>query len=124
LRQRLRQTLAIPGELCSQDVGKIQYVRSKISHHSFGRSLQTTSSQCPQSLKEEKISRVPYTSAVGSLMYAMVCTRPDLAYIVSILNQFIKSRKVTLGSSEVGTTISTRDCETRFGVSEIENRKA
>ena len=33
-------TLAIPGELCSQDVGKIQYDISKTSHHSFGRSLQ------------------------------------------------------------------------------------
>ncbi|KAK9939286.1 hypothetical protein M0R45_015986 [Rubus argutus] len=26
----------------------------------------------------EHMSRVPYASAVGSLMYAMVCTRPDI----------------------------------------------
>ena len=39
-RQRLRQTLAIPGELCFQRVGEIQHSRKKISHHSFGRSLQ------------------------------------------------------------------------------------
>jgi len=25
------------------------------------------------------MSEVPYTSAVGSLMYAMVCRRPDIA---------------------------------------------
>jgi hypothetical protein len=25
------------------------------------------------------MSRVPYASAVGNLIYAMVCTRPDIA---------------------------------------------
>jgi len=39
-RQRLMQNLAIPGELCSQDVGEVQYSKSKTSHHLFGRSLQ------------------------------------------------------------------------------------
>ncbi len=29
----------------------------------------------------------PYQQAVGSLMYAMLCTRPDLAYPISVLNQ-------------------------------------
>jgi ATP-binding cassette subfamily B (MDR/TAP) protein 1 len=28
----------------------------------------------------------PYQQAVGSLMYAMLCTRPDLAYPISVLN--------------------------------------
>ena len=27
----------------------------------------------------------PYASIVGSLMYAQVCTRPDIAYIVGML---------------------------------------
>jgi len=36
----------------------------------------------------------------------------------------IKSRKATLGSSKVGTTISVRDWETRVGVLEIENGEA
>ncbi len=29
----------------------------------------------------------PYQQAVGSLMYAMLCTRPDLAYPISVLSQ-------------------------------------
>jgi hypothetical protein len=29
----------------------------------------------------------PYQQAVGSLMYAMLCTRPDLAYLISVLSQ-------------------------------------
>uniref|UniRef100_A0A2N9G9Z0 Reverse transcriptase Ty1/copia-type domain-containing protein n=1 Tax=Fagus sylvatica TaxID=28930 RepID=A0A2N9G9Z0_FAGSY len=38
------------------------------------------------------MTRVPYASAVGCLMYAMVCTRPDLAHAVSII-----SRRSTTG---------------------------
>ena len=40
--------------------------------------------QCPKNEKEiEDVSKVPYASAVGCFMYAMVCTRPDLAHAVS-----------------------------------------
>ncbi|CAA0825269.1 Uncharacterized mitochondrial protein AtMg00810 [Striga hermonthica] len=39
--------------------------------------------QCPKSDKEtQDMVEVPYASAVGCLMYAMVCTRPDLAHAV------------------------------------------
>ncbi|CAA0832918.1 Uncharacterized mitochondrial protein AtMg00810 [Striga hermonthica] len=39
--------------------------------------------QCPKSDKEtQDMVEIPYASAVGCLMYAMVCTRPDLAHVV------------------------------------------
>ena len=40
---------------------------------------------------EEKryMSRVPYACAIGSLMYAMVCTHPDIAYAVSVVSRFM-----------------------------------
>ena len=46
--------------------------------------------QCPKTQEEEEdMSRVPYASAVGSLMYAMVCTRPDIAHAVGVLSKFM-----------------------------------
>jgi len=37
------------------------------------------------------MSRVSYASAVRSHMYAMVCTRLDLTYAVSTINQFMSN---------------------------------
>eukprot|EP00253_Pinus_taeda_P026115 PITA_26115 len=46
--------------------------------------------QCPKTQEEEEdMSRVPYASAVGSLMYAMVCTRPDIAHAVGVFSRFM-----------------------------------
>src|SRR3954463_251336 len=45
--------------------------------------------QCPATEKErEEMSSQPYASAIGSTMYAMLCTRPDVALAVSLTNHF------------------------------------
>ncbi len=36
----------------------------------------------------EKMSSVPYASAVGSLMYAMLCTRPDIKLAISLVGRY------------------------------------
>lgn len=38
-----------------------------------------------------KIESIPYASAVGSIMYTMVCCRPDLAYAMSVINKFMSN---------------------------------
>ena len=35
------------------------------------------------------MSKVPYSSAVGSLMYAMVCTRPNIAHAVGVVSRYM-----------------------------------
>ena len=35
------------------------------------------------------MAEVPYASVVGCLMYAMVCTRPDLAHAVSQVSKYM-----------------------------------
>ena len=34
---------------------------------------------------------VPYSSTIGSLMYAMVCTRPDIAHVVGVVRRYMKN---------------------------------
>ncbi|XP_057550530.1 secreted RxLR effector protein 161-like [Amaranthus tricolor] len=47
---------------------------------------------CPQTkAKEEQMVRIPYTSAVGSVMYAMVCSRPDIAHAVSLVSRYMSN---------------------------------
>ena len=42
---------------------------------------------------EEKnyISRVPYANVVGSLMYAMVSTRPNISHEIDVINRYIEN---------------------------------
>ena len=49
-----------------------------------------SASQCPKTEEEhELMSKVPYSNAVGSLMYAMVCTRPDISHEVGIVSRYM-----------------------------------
>ncbi|GAA0173320.1 hypothetical protein LIER_41501 [Lithospermum erythrorhizon] len=37
------------------------------------------------------MDKVPYASVVGSLMYAMVCTRPDIAHAVGVVSRYMSN---------------------------------
>jgi hypothetical protein len=48
-----------------------------------------SSSQSPSTPAEvERMKAIPYASAIGSIMYAMICTRPDVAYALSITSRY------------------------------------
>ena len=32
---------------------------------------------------------IPYSSVVGSLMYAQVCTRPDIAFVIGLFGKYL-----------------------------------
>ncbi|KAK1697754.1 hypothetical protein QYE76_014451, partial [Lolium multiflorum] len=38
--------------------------------------------------ERERMSQIPYASAVGSIMYDMLCTRPDIAHAVSLTSRY------------------------------------
>ena len=45
---------------------------------------------CPQFEEDiERMSNVPYSSVVGSLIFAMVCTRLDLSHAVSVVSRYM-----------------------------------
>ncbi|KAF2294811.1 hypothetical protein GH714_019977 [Hevea brasiliensis] len=39
----------------------------------------------------EHMSSVPYLSPVGSIMYAMICNRPDISHTVSVVSRYMES---------------------------------
>ncbi|KAK8518050.1 hypothetical protein V6N12_033042 [Hibiscus sabdariffa] len=44
---------------------------------------------CPSTPQErERMSQIPYASAIGSIMYVMICTRPDLSYALSMTSRY------------------------------------
>ena len=52
--------------------------------------LKLSKEMCPKKQEEEdKMSKVPYASIVGSLMYAMVCTRPDIAHAMGVVSRYM-----------------------------------
>ena len=49
-----------------------------------------SSSMCPSNEVERKeMSRVPYASVVGSLMFIMICKRPDIAQAVRAVSRYM-----------------------------------
>jgi reverse transcriptase-like protein len=42
----------------------------------------------------DDMKNIPYASVVGSLMYAMVCTRPDLAHAVSVVSRYLSNPRM------------------------------
>ncbi|GJZ97608.1 gag-pol polyprotein [Tanacetum coccineum] len=56
----------------------------------FATNIKLSSKMSPSSEKERmEMSRVPYASAVESLMFAMICTRPDIAHAVGVVSRYI-----------------------------------
>ena len=55
----------------------------------FRYGINLSQDQCPMTAeKKEYMKTVPYASAIGSLMYVMLCTRPDIFYSVGIVSRY------------------------------------
>ena len=48
--------------------------------------------------EHEYMTRVPYVSAVGNLMYAIVCTRSDLSQTISMISRYMQDRGYERGN--------------------------
>ena len=54
---------------------------SSSSKASIVKSDRFSKYQCPQNdIKRDHVKAVPYSSVMGSLVYAQVCTCPDIAF--------------------------------------------
>ena len=57
--------------------------------------LKLPKEMCPKTQEEEdKMSKVPYALAVGSLMYGMVCTRSDIAHAMGVFSRYMSHPQI------------------------------
>ena len=55
----------------------------------IGSEITLSKKDCVTTLeKREHMSRVPYASKVGSIMYAIICTRVDVAYSLGVVSRY------------------------------------
>ena len=65
---------------------------AKLVNMHLGGHFKLNKRSCP-SIEEEnkKMDTIPYSSAVGSLVYAMVCTRPNIAHEIGVVSRFMEN---------------------------------
>lgn len=79
-----------------------EYVHKVLAHFNMqkGKSLSTplpaylklSKDDCPKSDEEKAVmAKILYALACGSLMYTMVATRPDIAYVVGAVNHYMSN---------------------------------
>ncbi|KAL5781877.1 hypothetical protein ACOSP7_006906 [Xanthoceras sorbifolium] len=87
------------GTLLLSQAGYIKKVLSRFNMQDakpvstpLGVHFRLSKEQSPKTEKERTyMAKVPYASAIGSLMYAMVCTRPDIAQAVGAVSRYMNN---------------------------------
>ena len=68
---------------------KFSIDRSKRDYLPMSQGIHLSKKISPKTSKERnRMSSIPYASAIRSIMYAMLCTRPDVAYALGIVSRF------------------------------------
>ena len=56
----------------------------------LGNQFKLSNRDSPKDDSERALmENIPYASAIGSIMYAMICTRPDIAHAVGVVSRFM-----------------------------------
>jgi hypothetical protein len=80
------------GEYTEKVLERFRMQNEKLVSTPLAIHFKLTKEMCPKTQEEiEYMSRVPYSSAVGSLMYAMVFTRPDIAHAVGVVSRYMNN---------------------------------
>ena len=58
----------------------------------FSSHFKLSKEMCPKTQEDmDYLSKVPYASVIGSLMYSMVCIRPDIAHAVGVVSRYMNN---------------------------------
>ncbi|KAM0986325.1 hypothetical protein ACFX2C_013510 [Malus domestica] len=89
-RDRSRKLIGLSQSMYIDKVlSRFQMEQSKKGLLPIRHGIHLSKSMGPKTPEEiRQMSAIPYASTIGSLMYAMICTRPDIAYAVSITSRY------------------------------------
>ena len=98
LGMRIRRDTNSRTLLLSQDkyiskvLSRFNMQNAKVVSTPLGVHFRLPKEQSPKTEEERAyMAKVPYASAIGSLMYVMVCTRPDIAQAVGAVSRYMNN---------------------------------
>ncbi|RVW83922.1 Retrovirus-related Pol polyprotein from transposon TNT 1-94 [Vitis vinifera] len=91
IRNKTNGTLKLSqSEYVKKVVSRFNMNEAKPVSTPLGSHFKLSKEQSPKTEEEmNHMSKVSYASTIGSLMYAMVCTRPDIAHAVGVVSRFM-----------------------------------
>ncbi|KAM6600577.1 hypothetical protein CsatA_020186 [Cannabis sativa] len=91
LRDRKAKTLKLSqSEYIHKVLSNFGFSDAKPVSTPIAQHFKLSSNLSPLNEQEAKeMENIPYTNLVGSIMYIMVCTRPDLSHAVSIVSRYM-----------------------------------
>ena len=90
LRDRKNKRIALSqASYIDKILARFSMQNSKKGLLPFRHGIQLSQEHCPKTPSEiDYMKRVPYASAVGSLMYAMLCTYPNICYAIGMVSRY------------------------------------
>jgi hypothetical protein len=90
-RKNRKLTLSL-GEYIEKVLERFRMQNEKLVSTPLAIHFKLTKEMCPKTQEEiEYMSRVSYSSTVDSLMYAMVCTRENIAHAVGVVSMYMNN---------------------------------
>ncbi|KAL0463039.1 UNVERIFIED_CONTAM: Retrovirus-related Pol polyprotein from transposon TNT 1-94 [Sesamum latifolium] len=89
-RDRSRRMLGLTqSSYIKKDLKRFNMEHSKRGLLPMRHGIKLSKKQSPKTdEKLKRMSNIPYASAVGSIQYAVQCTRPDVAYALSVTSRY------------------------------------
>ncbi|KAG8490844.1 hypothetical protein CXB51_014047 [Gossypium anomalum] len=89
-RDRSRRLLGLSqGTYIDKVLERFNMEESKRGFLPMRHGISLSKEMCPSTSQErERMSKIPYASAIGSIMYAMLCTRSDVSYALSMTSRY------------------------------------
>jgi hypothetical protein len=80
------------GEYIEKVLERFRMHNAKLISTPLANHFKLTKEMCPKTQEDiQYMYRVPYSSTIGSLMYAMVGTRPDIAHAVGVVSMYMNN---------------------------------